>query len=123
VSSIFGGGKAITSGNLISVLYTPNVNIKKVEFRYLSSGYNAPEGNTISLVSYIVSDKYALEENVRVAEDLSDVNGKLYYKGNPIAIESQLSDVVTDLPVSDGTGIQPGYAYIDSTDRTIKVKA
>lgn len=31
--------------------------------------------------------------------------------------------VIADLPVSDGTGIESGYAYIDSSDRTIKVKA
>lgn len=34
-----------------------------------------------------------------------------------------ISTIVMDLPVSDGTDIQSGYAYIDSTDRSVKVKA
>lgn len=32
------------------------------------------------------------------------------------------SDIVMDLPVSDGTDIQSGYAYIDTTTRNVKVK-
>ena len=36
---------------------------------------------------------------------------------------TKLSSLVVDLPVSDGTVIESGYAYIDSTDRTVKVKA
>ena len=63
-----------------------------------------------------------LKENTEVASHLSDVDGKLYYNGQPIATGSSLSSVVTDLPVSDGTGIQSGYAYINSIDRSIKVK-
>jgi hypothetical protein len=35
---------------------------------------------------------------------------------------TSMSYLVVDLPVSDGTGIESGYAYIDSTDRTVKVK-
>lgn len=34
-----------------------------------------------------------------------------------------LSTIIVDLPVSNGTNIASGYAYIDSIDRTIKVKA
>lgn len=45
------------------------------------------------------------------------------WDGSPIASETSISALVVDLPVSDGTGIESGYAYIDSTDRTIKVKA
>jgi hypothetical protein len=36
--------------------------------------------------------------------------------------EQQELDLIVDLPVSDGTNIQSGYAYIDSTDRCVKVK-
>ena len=36
---------------------------------------------------------------------------------------ADLSTIIVDLPVSDGSDISSGYAYIDSTDRTIKVKA
>ena len=34
-----------------------------------------------------------------------------------------LMTLIVDLPVSDGSGISSGYAYIDSTDRSVKVKA
>ena len=61
------------------------------------------------------------EIHPEILKQFSDVDGALYYNGSPIT--SELSNVVTDLPVSDGTGIESGYAYIDSTDRTIKVKA
>lgn len=33
-----------------------------------------------------------------------------------------LSNVIADLPVSDGTGIEVGYAYIDSSTSVVKVK-
>ena len=33
-----------------------------------------------------------------------------------------LSQLVVDLPISDGTDIQSGYAYIDSSTRNVKVK-
>lgn len=35
---------------------------------------------------------------------------------------TKLSSLVVDLPVSDGTNIESGYAYIDSVNRTVKVK-
>ena len=38
-------------------------------------------------------------------------------------INAELYAVIETLPVSDGTDIDPGKAYIDSTDRTVKVKA
>lgn len=34
-----------------------------------------------------------------------------------------LMTLIVDLPVSDGSNISSGYAYIDSTDRSVKVKA
>lgn len=37
--------------------------------------------------------------------------------------DADLSTLIVDLPVSDGSGIASGYAYIDSTDRAVKVKA
>ena len=38
-------------------------------------------------------------------------------------INSDLYALITDLPISDGTNIESGKAYIDSTDRCVKVKA
>lgn len=32
------------------------------------------------------------------------------------------STIVVDLPVSDGTDVSSGYAYIDSSSRCVKVK-
>lgn len=32
------------------------------------------------------------------------------------------NSIVADLPISDGTGIEEGYAYIDNTSHTVKVK-
>ena len=63
------------------------------------------------------------EGSLDICENFSDVNNQLYYKGQPIASETSISTLVTDLPVGDGTGVESGYAYIDSTDRAIKVKA
>ena len=37
-------------------------------------------------------------------------------------INSELYNLIVNLPVSDGTDIDAGKAYIDSTDRTVKVK-
>lgn len=63
-----------------------------------------------------------IEENTAICENFTDVDDKLYYKGQPIASESSVSTLVSDLPVSDGTGIESGYAYIDSATHVIKVK-
>lgn len=38
-------------------------------------------------------------------------------------INSELYAFIENLPVSDGTDIDSGKAYIDSTDRCVKVKA
>ena len=38
-------------------------------------------------------------------------------------INTELYALIENLPVSDGTDIEAGKAYIDSTDRTVKVKA
>ena len=61
--------------------------------------------------------------NKSTTDKFSEDDGKLMWDGSPIASETSISTLVVDLPVSDGTGIESGYAYIDSTDRTIKVKA
>ena len=37
-------------------------------------------------------------------------------------LQDNFSNVVFDLPVSDGTDVQVGYAYINSTDGVVKVK-
>ena len=61
--------------------------------------------------------------NKATIDKFSESDGKLMWNGSPIASEASISTLVVDLPVSDGTDISSGYAYIDSTDRTIKVKA
>ena len=38
-------------------------------------------------------------------------------------INQELYALIENLPVSDGTDIDSGKAYIDSTDRCVKVKA
>lgn len=61
--------------------------------------------------------------NKSTLDKFSESNGKLLWDNLPIESEQSLNDIVVDLPVSDGTDIQSGYAYIDSTDRCVKVKA
>jgi hypothetical protein len=61
--------------------------------------------------------------NKTTTDKFSESDDKLMWNGSPIASEASISTLVVDLPVSDGTDISSGYAYIDSTDRTIKVKA
>lgn len=38
-------------------------------------------------------------------------------------INQELYELIKNLPVSDGTNIDSGEAYIDSSDRCVKVKA
>lgn len=63
-----------------------------------------------------------IEENTAICSNFTDVDDKLYYKGQPIVSETSISTIVADLPISDGTNIESGYAYIDSTSYVIKVK-
>lgn len=61
-----------------------------------------------------------LKEWDEYEEAVTDIGG---HKIAGSASSQSLESIVIDLPVSDGTGIDSGYAYIDSTDRTVKVKA
>ena len=54
---------------------------------------------------------------------LSDESKQEFIDYLDVQQRQTLSQLVVDLPVSDGTDIQSGYAYIDSTDRCVKVKA
>jgi hypothetical protein len=60
--------------------------------------------------------------NKSTTDKFSEQGGQLLWNGEPIESGS-ISALVVDLPVSDGTDIESGYAYINITDRTIKVKA
>ena len=73
-------------------------------------------------VSKIKNSPVTYFNNEDTLNKFSESNGKLQWNGSPINSDT-ISTLVTDLPVGDGTGIESGYAYIDSTDRTIKVKA
>ena len=52
------------------------------------------------------------------ADDIYDDN----LEKEQSAINAELYNLIKSLPVSDGEDIEPGEAYIDSTDRTVKVK-
>lgn len=63
-------------------------------------------------------------ESVELEQKVEDLETDVDNLDNRVTeLEANIVEyVMADLPVSDGTGIQSGYAYIDSTDRTIKVK-
>lgn len=61
-----------------------------------------------------------LKEWDEYEEAITEIDG---HKIAGITTTQNLSFLVVDLPVSDGTDIDSGYAYIDSTVRTVKVKA
>ena len=64
--------------------------------------YNAAVGGHVAGADQIIDDKINKEQ--------STINNELY-------------NLIVSLPVSDGTDIDSGKAYIDSTDRVVKVKA
>ena len=60
-----------------------------------------------------------------INEDMEDAIGACYTKDESYSkqeVDNLLAALLTGLPVSDGTDVDPGAAYIDSTDRTVKVK-
>lgn len=60
--------------------------------------------------------------NKYTTDKFSEQGDQLLWNGEPIKSGS-ISSLVVDLPVSDGTDIESGYAYIDITDRVVRVKA
>ena len=71
--------------------------------------------NGIPIASAVPSD---LEERVEQLEsDIEDLESDVEDLQGQV-----LSSLIADLPVSDGTGIQVGYAYIDSTTGVVKIK-
>ena len=55
-------------------------------------------------------------------ERITKINGILLAGSGGSGGGSSLSEIVVDLPVSDGSNIPSGYAYIDSSTRVVKVK-
>lgn len=64
--------------------------------------YNAAVGG------HVTNSQQIIDENLN--KEQSTINNELY-------------NLIVSLPVSDGTNIDSGKAYIDSTDRVVKVKA
>ena len=64
--------------------------------------YNAAVGGHVAGADQIIDENLNKEQ--------STINNELY-------------NLIVSLPVSDGTNIDSGKAYIDSTDRVVKVKA
>ncbi len=50
------------------------------------------------------------------------MNRRIWAANADNTAKTDLSTLIVDLPVSDGTTIGSGYAYIDSVDRSVKVK-
>lgn len=62
-------------------------------------------------------------DDVKIKEIEDDIDS---LQDDVLELQSQMAgnieDLVADLPVSDGTGVSVGYAYIDSTTGVVKVK-
>lgn len=70
------------------------------------------------------ADKNIENRISEVEEDIDNLEAGISSLDERVSLlEVTNESLIADLPVSDGTGIQSGYAYIDSTDRTVKVKA
>ena len=63
-----------------------------------------------------------LEPRVDALEDTVSQQGDTLIALNSRVDALEDFDIVEDLPVSDGTDISVGYAYIDSTTGVVKVK-
>lgn len=64
--------------------------------------YNATVGG------HVTNSQQIIDENLN--KEQSTINNELY-------------NLIVNLPISDGIDIDSGKAYIDSTDRVVKVKA
>ena len=59
-----------------------------------------------------------------INEDLENAIGSCYTKEETYSkeeIDALIASLLPGLPVSDGSDVDPGTAYIDSTDRTVIV--
>ena len=67
----------------------------------------------------------AVDGHVAGAEDIFDdtlEKTQAEINSEQAGINAELYALITSLPVSDGTDVESGEAYIDSTDRCVKVK-
>lgn len=81
------------------------------------SGDAQDAGDVLKVQDDLGNDVVVIDEDKMMVKAITDLNG------NPIAGGASLSGLVVDLPTSaDGSGIQTGFAYIESTTGNVKIK-
>ena len=81
------------------------------------SGDAQDAGDVLKVQDDLGNDVVIIDEDKMMVKAITDLNG------NPIAGGASLSGLVVDLPTSaDGSGIQTGFAYIESTTGNVKIK-
>lgn len=81
------------------------------------SGDAQDAGDVLKVQDDLGNDVVIIDEDKMMVKAITDLNG------NPIAGGASLSGLVVDLPTSaDGSGIQTGFAYIESSTGNVKIK-
>ena len=111
-----------------SVTIPDNCNILYIDIMCPTSPSGAYDNLMVNYgESLLPRDEYAVGltkiKGYKLAESDTDLEERVDELETKVAdIEDNIVDLIADLPVSDGSDIQVGYAYIDSATSVVKVK-